>query len=172
MNTILFLSEAASYFASVHLMKKFGNRNLMIYSFILSGVSFILFYLVSSEDILIIIILLIFLAKFGASVILNVSSIYTNDSFPTFIRGRSTAVCSFLGKFGGIIAPIIVETSAFTGIVSGLSCIMAALILLPLENTSGNIELNDDVEENVGKKQESEMKVVDIVSTNKSESIE
>jgi putative MFS transporter len=171
MNSILFLSEAVSYFLSYYLMGFFGKRNVMIISFIISGLGFIIFYFVSTGNSLIPIIILCFLAKFGASVILNVSSIFTNDCFPTAIRGRSTAVCSFLGKFGGIIAPMIVETSTYTGLVSGLSCIMAALILIPLKNNSKNEEFTDEVENEVGNKEMSETKNVEVVISQDSKSL-
>ncbi len=84
------------------------------------------------------------MAKFGVSVILNVSSIYTNESFPTILRGRATAVCSFISKFGGIIAPLSVEITKNTNLLCGFLCIFAGLILLPLENREANIQFNDE----------------------------
>ena len=95
------------------------------------------------------VILFIFLAKFGASVILNVSSIYTNEAFPTALRGRSTAICSFVGKFGGIFAPMIVELSNKIPIVSASSCFVALGSLMFLSNETKNVEFYDEKEEQV-----------------------
>jgi MFS family permease len=148
LNTIVFVSEAVSYIISNYAMHKFGKRNSMIISFIISGISFFIFYFVGELDNLVLILILTFCAKFGASVVLNVSSIYTNESFPTHVRGRATALCSFLGKFGGIIAPFLVEMCPFTGIVSGLTCLLAGFILYPLDNREENVQFNDDQEEN------------------------
>jgi Na+/melibiose symporter-like transporter len=150
LNIIVFASEAFSYLISNYAMVKLGKRNAMFFSFLISGVSFILFYFVGEFKILnnlVLILILTFSAKFGASVVLNVSSIYTNESFPTHVRGRATAVCSFLGKFGGIIAPLLVEMSPFTGIISGLTCLIASFILIPLENRDENVQFNDEREE-------------------------
>lgn len=150
LNTIVFFSEAVSYKISNFAMLKFGKRNTMIVSFLISAFSFLCFYMLGQfqiSDNLALILILTFCAKFGASVVLNVSSIYTNESFPTHVRGRATALCSFLGKFGGIIAPFLVEMSHFTGIVSGLTCLLASIILYPLENREENVQFNDDQEE-------------------------
>lgn len=147
LNTVVFVSEAISFIISSHAMQRYGKRDSMVIAFIISGISFFIFYLVGKFEILnikFLILLLTFSAKFGASVVLNISSIYTNESFPTHIRGRATALCSFLGKFGGIIAPFLVEMSPFTGIISGLSCLLAAYILYPLDNNDKNMEFNDD----------------------------
>lgn len=142
MNIILFVSEAVSYNVSGYIVKIYGKRDTMIYSFILSAVSFIMFYLLSQSSF--ITLLLIFSAKFGAAVILNISSIYTNECFPTSIRGRCTAICSFLGKFGGIISPMLVEMTKNTSIVSSLFCFFAAGILIPLKNSNNQIEFEDN----------------------------
>jgi Na+/melibiose symporter-like transporter len=149
MNSILFASEVISYFLSTIIMKKMGKRNVMIVSFLLSGVCFFAFYVFNllSIDHIAVIIILSFLARFGSCVILNVSSIYTNESFPTHLRGRSTAICSFLGKFGGIIAPMLVDVSSVTSVVSGSTCLLAMLILIPLSNNVKTEELVDEQEE-------------------------
>jgi MFS transporter, OCT family, solute carrier family 22 (organic cation transporter), member 4/5 len=147
LNTIVFISEAISFIISNYAMQRYGKRNSMVIAFIISGISFFLFYLVGKFELLnlkLLILILTFCAKFGASVVLNISSIYTNESFPTHIRGRATALCSFLGKFGGIIAPFLVQMSPFTGIISGLSCLLAGYILYPLENRDENVEFFDD----------------------------
>jgi OCT family organic cation transporter-like MFS transporter 4/5 len=147
LNTIVFCSECVSYLISSWTMAFFGKRNVMIYSFLISSISFFLFYFFQTYGNLVFIIILTFLAKFGASVVLNVSSIYTNESFPTHVRGRATAVCSFLGKFGGIIAPFLVEMSPLTGVISGSTCLLAASCLLPLENREKKVQFNDEFEE-------------------------
>ncbi len=141
MNMILFISEAVSYIISNYLSNIYGKRDCMIYSFILSALSFILFYFLNPSTFFTLI--LVFSAKFGAAVILNISSIYTNECFPTIIRGRCTAICSFLGKFGGIISPILVETTNNTSIISSIFCFFAAAILIPLKNTNDKIEFED-----------------------------
>lgn len=158
MNIILFFSEAVSYNISTYFSSLFGKRNCMIYSFIISAVSFILFYLFSSSSF--ITLLLIFSAKFGAAVVLNISSIYTNECFPTSIRGRCTAVCSFLGKFGGILSPMLVEKTKSTSIISSIFCFLAAAILYPLKNSNEKVESEDDnfkkLEKTENKKNEQE----------------
>jgi len=145
-NVIIFISEAVSYYLSNNIILKLGKRNTMIFSFIISGISFIIFYFIENSGDFIWITIITFLAKFGASVVLNVSSIYTNESFPTYISGRATAVCSFLGKFGGIIAPFIVEMTPVTGIISGIASFIAAGVLIPLENRKKKVQFTDDKE--------------------------
>jgi len=142
MNIILFISEAVSYNFSNYFAKIYGKRDCMIYSFLISAISFIMFYIFSSSSI--ITLFLIFSVKFGAAVVLNISSIYTNECFPTSIRGRSTAICSFLGKFGGILSPIFVEMTKSTSLTSSFFCFFAAGILIPLKNSNNKIAFEDD----------------------------
>jgi len=149
-NTIIFISEVISYTISSKLMELFGKRNTMIYSFIISGIAFFVFSLVDSN--IYIIYVLVFFSKFGASVILNVSSLYTNESFPTEVRGRATAICSFVGKLGGVFAPMLVELPypSLMAIVSGLLCFSASLMLIPLENKPKKSVLVDNTDEITG----------------------
>jgi MFS family permease len=87
------------------------------------------------------------MSKFGASALLNISAIYSNEVFPTDLRGRAIAICSFVGKFGGIIAPMLVELSEQTLLISAFICILSCLVLMPLENTFSNSYLVDSVQE-------------------------
>ena len=132
MHISLFISEGVSYKISNYLSNLHGKKNTMIYSFIISAFSFFSFYLFKNDSIFTLV--FIFTAKFGAAVVLNISSMYTNESFPAKIRGRSTAICSFVGKFGGILAPMLVETTKNTALISAFACIIAALILIPLRS--------------------------------------
>eukprot|EP00340_Litonotus_pictus_P010470 CAMPEP_0170536970 /NCGR_PEP_ID=MMETSP0209-20121228/102448_1 /TAXON_ID=665100 ORGANISM="Litonotus pictus, Strain P1" /NCGR_SAMPLE_ID=MMETSP0209 /ASSEMBLY_ACC=CAM_ASM_000301 /LENGTH=304 /DNA_ID=CAMNT_0010838399 /DNA_START=1243 /DNA_END=2157 /DNA_ORIENTATION=- len=144
LSVIVFCSEAWSFYYSNSLSSMYGKRNTMIISFCISGVSFLLFYFLEDAQSIILFVVLTFLCKFGASVVLNISSLYTNESFPTYIRGRAMACCSSLGKFGGIIAPYLVELSPLTGLISGFVCFCAVLLLLPLKNTQENTQFNDE----------------------------
>ena len=147
-NSIIFISEVISYSISPKLMEKYGKRDTMIVCFGISGLAFFTFYFF---DNIIIVYILVFFSKFGASVILNVSSLYTNESFPTDVRGRATAICSFVGKLGGVFAPMLVELPIFKymGIISGVLCFSASLMLLPLENKklrSNMVDNSDQIE--------------------------
>lgn len=145
-NLIIFSSEAISYFVSNKKMEILGKKNSMIVSFLISATSYFLFIFVNKEN-AVVIFILIFLSKYGASALLNISSIYTNEVFPTDVRGRAIGICSFFGKFGGIIAPMIVETSEYTLIISGIICIFSCIILIPLENTFSSSHLVDRIED-------------------------
>jgi putative MFS transporter len=145
LNVIIFMGEAASYKLSTLFTKFLSKRNIMILSFLISGVSLFLFYFIT--DNLTYILILIFFAKFGASVILNISSMYTNESFPTAVRGRVTAMCSFLGKFGGIIAPMLVELTSKITIISSIMSFLAILILLILPAKANSSQFYDEQEE-------------------------
>lgn len=145
LNTILFLAEFVSYLISRIIMYIFGKRNTMMGAFLISAVSFFVFYFVGDSNIYFVFILT-FLAKFGASIVLNVSSIYTTESFPTGLRGSSVALCSIIGKFGGILAPLIVELSDFAFLISGVFCLFSAVILIPLANSNNKVEFNDEHE--------------------------
>ena len=150
-NFLLFTSEATSYMISNKLMYCLGKKNSMIFSFLISFISYLIFFLVEKPD-PIWVIVLIFFSKFGAAAILNISSIYSNEVFPTDIRGRAIAICSFVGKFGGIIAPSIVENSQYTLIISAAVCLVSCFILIPLKNSYSNASLTEtihDVEEEV-----------------------
>jgi len=143
-NLIIFFSEGISYFVSNKMMEFFGKKISMILSFLISAVSYFLFIFVDKKN-AILILILIFLSKYGASSLLNISSIYTNEVFPTDVRGRAIGICSFFGKFGGIIAPMIVETSEYTLIISGIICMISCIVLIPLKNTSSSSHLIDRI---------------------------
>jgi putative MFS transporter len=145
LNIIIFFGEAVSYKISSLILKFLSKRSTMILSFLISGVSLFAFYFIN--DNLVLLMILIFFAKFGAAVILNISSMYTNESFPTALRGRATAICSFVGKFGGIIAPMLVEISTAITLIAGISCIFAICIILILPTKAGSVEFYDEQEE-------------------------
>ena len=147
LSMIVFVSESVSFYISNSMMQKYGKRNSMIASFLISAISFWIFYIFRNQNNFFLFVFFTFLAKFGASVVLNVSSIFSNEVFPTYMRGRAIACCSFLGKFGGIIAPFLVELSPKTGLISAMFCILASLLLLPLENKNSNIQFNDEKQE-------------------------
>jgi MFS family permease len=145
-NFIIFSSEAFSYFVSNKMMDIFGKKISMILGFLVSALSYLLFLFIDKEN-AILTLLLIFLSKYGASSLLNISSIYTNEVFPTDVRGRAIGICSFFGKFGGIIAPIMVETSEYTLVISGIICIISCVVLIPLNNNSSLSQLIDKIED-------------------------
>lgn len=140
---VVFFSETISFIVSNYICEKYGKRNTIIISFGISFFAFFMFY-VSNGKFYLLQLIITFAAKFGASVVLNVSSQYTNECFPTYLRGRAVSICSFLGKFGGIIAPFLVELSQKTSIISCICCLSAAFLMLPLENKSNKVQFNDE----------------------------
>jgi len=146
-NSIIFVSEVVSYSLSNLIMGRLGKRNTMILSFIISGAAFLAFYF--ADENIYVIYVLVFFSKFGASVILNVCSMFTNESFPTNVRGRATAICSFIGKLGGVIAPLLVELPIFNymPIISGGLCLAAGLMLFPLDNRKTQTKIADNLDE-------------------------
>ena len=84
-NFLLFTSEGTTYFLSNKMMIYLGKKYSMIISFLISAVSYFLFYFYKEEK-EIVIFNLIFCSKFGASALLNISSIYSNEVLKMKLR--------------------------------------------------------------------------------------
>lgn len=148
LNIILFASEIISLCISNLFMKYMNKITLMSIFFLLSGIAFFVFFWFDFINNQILLYVLTFCSKFGACIVLNVSSIYTNETFNPEIRGRAISICSFIGKFGSILAPLLNEITSFVPIISGSLCVFASLLVLSLPNHSAKKTNRKDLMQN------------------------
>ncbi|MEM3261546.1 MAG: MFS transporter [Conexivisphaerales archaeon] len=105
---------------------KIGRRPLMIYSSISIATFLFLGYMIASSNVNLFIILILSMWILGG-IGYTVSTIYSNELFPTIIRSTSSGIGFATGRFGGYISTLI-----FPSLLLALGLPPIFLILVPL----------------------------------------
>lgn len=103
--------EIPAYCACLLFLNWWGRRILLTSSMILGGVFFIICFFFQRERDMIIITSLALTGKFFISAAFAVVYIFTAELFPTCIRTLGVGLCSLFARFGGILAPIIIQSA-------------------------------------------------------------
>lgn len=128
------LVETPSLIASAFLMDMWGRRPIMCVNLLLSAFALFAMFMVP-EGMTVMSLVLFLIGKFGASSSFAIIYIYTNELYPTPMRGKGLGVCSSCARIGGMVSvPIAMLFSA--------SRVLPYLIFGTIAMLAGNICLD------------------------------
>jgi len=103
--------EIVAYAFCLITMTRWGRRDLLVFCHFVAGVSLILTLCFPSNDQDsndgTVVLILLFVGKWGASIGFTVVCIYTAEIFPTVVRNLGVGLASCCGRVGGLMAPVI-----------------------------------------------------------------
>lgn len=124
----------------VVLTKYLGRRYSMILTNALSALALLLLVLcIGHNDVLEVICATV--ALFGASMTFPNAYLWGGETFPTVVRSNGLGLCSMLGRFGGLLAPMICDLAQIkdwiTPLIFGIVSVIAVIASTYLPETRG-----------------------------------
>merc|ERR1719427_920599 len=154
-NTINGAVEIASYIFLILFMERLGRRIMLSFTLGLAGVSLLASTICinvgdGSESVELVGLIFNFIAKFGAAASFAVIYNLTSELFPTVIRTNAVGISSVAGRFGSILAPLLLGLQdaipwlPYT--ILGVLGVVGAAISLSFPETTG-VDMMETVEE-------------------------
>lgn len=106
--TILNVTELLSYMGAIPVVKKIPRKIAFPGVFLIMVITSILFLFAEGQLFKVV---LGIIAKISVSISFSISYVYGPELYPTPIRGNGIGFTTFIGKFGGAAAPLIILVS-------------------------------------------------------------
>ncbi|CAB3244112.1 unnamed protein product [Arctia plantaginis] len=142
------LVEIPAYIVVVIVLDKYGRKRTLMTTFIICGITMLLFSFLPRSDYWSIPLYL--LAKWAVTLSYSSVYIYVSEVFPTNMRQTLISMCSMAGRIGSLVAPLTPLLSLYhksmpTVIFAGMASISSMLVLMLPETK--NMRLPDTIEE-------------------------
>lgn len=142
------IAELVAYIISNPIVQIFKRRSSFCVSLFALSVSCLCFFFSTSDAIFII---LAMITKFAVAIGFSITYVYTQELYPTSVRSLGVGICTFLGKFGCALAPVLIDVfqnnfKLHPMTSFGLIGIFSSFLVLALKETK-NLPLQDEIAE-------------------------